>query len=642
MSNGYYGTSQAASTAVMVLVAEAEAYAAAAKLSEDTAEVSETNAAASAVVATDASANVATGVTAAAASATAADTSATTASTSATAASTSATNAAASETAVSNNATAAATSETNAGISATTATTKASEAGTSATASSASATSASASATSATASAATATTKASEASTSATQAANSATGVAAYATAAANSATAAAGSATNSATSATSADTAKTAAELAETNAEAAEAGVAANAAIATTKASEAATSASTAVTKASEASTSAATATTKASEASTSAATATTKASEASTSATTATTKAGEASTSASNAATSETNSATSATAAAASVSSSLPLAGGALTGAVTTTSTFDGRDVATDGTKLDTVATDATATGENLFINGGFDRWERGISFTGTSSVYCADRWLKNGGSTVTRVTDVPSSEFNYAARVDSVGNKAQLRGSVELTETGSAAPFDINASYTFSAWVKAEAAGNFELRVSYVDSVASFSNSVNVLGVQVIAAVTTGWTKVVYTIPMDAISPAATNTSLCFSIRMETSDVFFKITGIKFEKGSVATPYQPRLIAEELALCQRYYQIKSIGETFRATTNVTLRWSVGFMTQMRDVPAVTLTMATDNGGATTTGNANTVNSMELGFTTGGTGTYTKRGSAALDAEL
>ena len=39
------------------------------------------------------------------------------------------------------------------------------------------------------------------------------------------------------------------------------------------------------------------------------------------------------------------------------------LPKAGGALTGAVTTNSTFDGRDVATDGTKLDTIESSATA---------------------------------------------------------------------------------------------------------------------------------------------------------------------------------------------------------------------------------------------------------------------------------------
>jgi hypothetical protein len=39
------------------------------------------------------------------------------------------------------------------------------------------------------------------------------------------------------------------------------------------------------------------------------------------------------------------------------------LPKAGGALTGAVTTNSTFDGRDVAADGTKLDGIAVGATA---------------------------------------------------------------------------------------------------------------------------------------------------------------------------------------------------------------------------------------------------------------------------------------
>ena len=47
------------------------------------------------------------------------------------------------------------------------------------------------------------------------------------------------------------------------------------------------------------------------------------------------------------------------------------LPLAGGALTGAVTTNSTFDGRDVATDGTKLDTIETSATADQTQAEIN-------------------------------------------------------------------------------------------------------------------------------------------------------------------------------------------------------------------------------------------------------------------------------
>jgi hypothetical protein len=52
------------------------------------------------------------------------------------------------------------------------------------------------------------------------------------------------------------------------------------------------------------------------------------------------------------------------------------LPLAGGALTGAVTTTSTFDGRDVSVDGAKLDTIATSAnnyTLANLNAHLAGG-----------------------------------------------------------------------------------------------------------------------------------------------------------------------------------------------------------------------------------------------------------------------------
>ena len=49
------------------------------------------------------------------------------------------------------------------------------------------------------------------------------------------------------------------------------------------------------------------------------------------------------------------------------------LNLSGGALTGAVTTTSTFDGRDVSADGTKLDTIATNANyITNNNQLTNG------------------------------------------------------------------------------------------------------------------------------------------------------------------------------------------------------------------------------------------------------------------------------
>ena len=47
------------------------------------------------------------------------------------------------------------------------------------------------------------------------------------------------------------------------------------------------------------------------------------------------------------------------------------LPKAGGAMSGAITTNSTFDGRDVATDGTKLDGIEASADVT-DTLMLMG------------------------------------------------------------------------------------------------------------------------------------------------------------------------------------------------------------------------------------------------------------------------------
>ena len=132
-----------------------------------------------------------------------------------------------------------------------------------------------------------------------------------------------------------------------------------------TTKASEAAASASAASSSASSAATSATSATNSAS-------TATTKASEASTSKDTATTKASEASASATAAA----NSATAAAASAADIgqdlgtSDSPTFAGLTVNGAIVATSTVDGRDLQTDGSKLDGIEASATADQTNAEI--------------------------------------------------------------------------------------------------------------------------------------------------------------------------------------------------------------------------------------------------------------------------------
>lgn len=278
----------------------------------------------------------------------------------------------------------------------------------------ASATAAASSATSAATSASNASTSESNASTSATAAASSASSAATSATNASTSASTASTQASNASTSATAASTAQTAAEAAQTAAETAETNAGTSATNAAASATTATTKASEASTSATNAATSATTATTKASEASTSASNAATSASNASTSETNAASSASAAATSATNAATSATSAANSATAAAAELSTAalkannlsdlasastartnLGLGTAATTASTdyataaqgtkadsalqnvvedttpqlggnldTQTFTVDGRDVSTDGTKLDTIETNADVT--------------------------------------------------------------------------------------------------------------------------------------------------------------------------------------------------------------------------------------------------------------------------------------
>ena len=85
------------------------------------------------------------------------------------------------------------------------------------------------------------------------------------------------------------------------------------------------------------------------------------------------------------------------------------LPLTGGALTGAVTTTSTFDGRDVSVDGTKLDGIEAGATADQTAAEIKTAYE------SNADTNAFTDADETKLDGieaGADVTDTTNVVAS--------------------------------------------------------------------------------------------------------------------------------------------------------------------------------------------------------------------------------------
>jgi hypothetical protein len=88
------------------------------------------------------------------------------------------------------------------------------------------------------------------------------------------------------------------------------------------------------------------------------------------------------------------------------------------------------------------------------------------------------------------------------------------------------------------------------------------------------------------------------------------------YIEITQVQLELGSVATPFEYRPFANELALCQRYYQTslrhpngslrtRKVGWVGRGTGNYKLYGQTVFPVEMRATPTVTLhAYGTDSG--------------------------------------
>jgi hypothetical protein len=110
-----------------------------------------------------------------------------------------------------------------------------------------------------------------------------------------------------------------------------------------------------------------------------------------------------------------------------------------------------------------------------QSLTINGNFNIWQRGTTFTGAANVYTADRWAMRvtgaGVVDVLRSTDVPNNKSDYSLQVDVTTADATLATTdfygVEYRVEGyDALPLAFGAagaeSVTISFWVKSAKTG------------------------------------------------------------------------------------------------------------------------------------------------------------------------------------
>jgi hypothetical protein len=302
------------------------------------------------------------------------------------------------------------------------------------------------------------------------------------------------------------------------------------------------------------------------------------------------------------------------------------------------------------------------------NYIINGNFDVWQRGTSFTGAND-WTADRWLihANGTSPSTTQqtftpgqTDVPNFpkyylRYNAGTSPVDVGEVNQ-----NVEDVGVLGGQQI----TFTIWAKA-ASGTPDLGLLIYQNFGSGGSANNtVMSDNSLWTLSTSWQKFTHTVTIDSITGKTVGASSFthFRIKMAQDAINKDISQVQVEVSPTATPFEHKTYGQELAACQRYFQLPGNWQAHSDTSTATaFKIMHSFPVTMRASPTIGTTgtptcakMNVNAGGPTTisvvpTANADGFNGNS--FTTMATGAgsaaatntpYIGIGGFTADAEL
>jgi hypothetical protein len=217
----------------------------------------------------------------------------------------------------------------------------------------------------------------------------------------------------------------------------------------------------------------------------------------------------------------------------------------------------------------------------GKNKLINGNFDIWQRGTSFTGVLDVYLADRWsaTRSGTTinlTVTQDTSVPNTNSKYSMKFQQV-----TTGASAITEYATRQAIEqttllpiLGKSCTVSFWYRSNKTGSHGIRIISIntggtDQATTFTvNAANTWEYKTVAV--TAFSAV----SAANLSPTAASGYVDIGFRVGgtgagfttlAANDYFQISQVQLEYGSKATPFQTASGGSpqaELAMCQRYY--------------------------------------------------------------------------------
>lgn len=215
----------------------------------------------------------------------------------------------------------------------------------------------------------------------------------------------------------------------------------------------------------------------------------------------------------------------------------------------------------------------------GKNFVINGGFDIWQRGTSFSSAANIYTTDRWLiyRSGGNlTTSRVatgdtTNLPNIQYATRLQRTASSTSTDIVYFMNMFETVNTIPL-VGQTVTLSFYARRGAnysASSNQITASVRTGTGTDQNWINgytseATPLTTNATLTTTWQR--FTVS-GTIATTANELTVLFSYTPTgtagAADLV-EITGVQLEVASSATAFSRAAgtIANELSACQRYY--------------------------------------------------------------------------------